>query len=88
VKLVSKDTDITPSVETHTSGLNDLQVAVYSAIGGYELRHRIISVRSTAVSGEAIAISATALLLLLAWWLRSIVRTRRHKASAAGIVET
>jgi hypothetical protein len=32
----------------------------------------------------AIALSAIALVVLLAWWLRSILRTRRRRAGEAG----
>lgn len=82
--LNAKDTDDTVSIGTRTSGSSDLDVTIFSATGGFELAHRTIVVRSTAVSGVAIALSAAALLVLLAWWLRSIMRGRRRTARADG----
>ncbi len=82
--LRSKDTDEVISVSTRTSGSSDLVVTLDSASGGFTLGRRVITVTSTAVSGVAIALSAIALVVLLAWWLRSILRTRRRRAGEAG----
>lgn len=83
--LTSKDTPQTVSVQTRTSGSSDLEVVVYSATGGFPLSRREIIVRSTAVSGVAIALSAAALIVLVAWWVRSTVRTRRRRAASRAV---
>jgi hypothetical protein len=82
VVLGAKDTSETVTVGTRTSGSSDLDVTIYSAVGPYELDNRTIIVRSTAVSGVAIVLSGAALVVLLAWWLRSILRVRRTKRNA------
>jgi hypothetical protein len=85
VELTSKDTEETVTVQTRTSGSSDLDVVVYSAIGRIALSRRTVIVRSTAVSGVAIALSAAALIVLVGWWVRSTVRTRRKKSAARTI---
>jgi hypothetical protein len=88
ITLTSKDYNEAVSIGTRTSGADELDVILYSASGGFELDRRIVSVRSTAVSGVAIALSAAALLVLFAWWFRSIMRTRRRKHSAPATGKT
>ena len=86
ITLTSKDYNEAVSIGTWTMGADELDVILYSATGGFELDRRIVSVRSTAVSGVAIALSAVALLVLSACGFRSTMRTRRrrHATSTTG----
>jgi hypothetical protein len=66
-------------ISTRTSGLFSLRVQLSSPVGGYVLLDTKYSVTSTAVSLEAILLSAGAGLVLAVWWLRSALRHRRAK---------
>jgi len=82
VELSSKNFVDVVQVSTRTSGAFPLTVELLTATGAVELDHGTLLVRSTAVSGVAIALSVAALLVLLAWWVRSGLRRRgRHQRS-------
>ncbi len=68
-------------VSTRTSGASRLDVVVRSPVGGAVLLAGSFTIRSTAVSGVAVTLSVGALLVLLAWWLRSVLRHRRRAAA-------
>lgn len=68
-------------VTTRTSGASRLDVLVVSPTGHVTLLSGAFSIRSTAVSSVAIALSIGALLVLAAWWLRSVLRHRRRAAA-------
>jgi hypothetical protein len=72
-------------VEAKTSGDSLLEVTVLPPDGGNgigPLTTGSFTVRSTALSGLGLAISIVALAVLVVWWLRHVIRTRR--AGAAG----
>lgn len=72
-------------VSSHSSGASQLHVVVVSPTGGVDLLVGSINVSSTAVSGVAIAMSIGALLVLGAWWTRSVLRHRRRATQARAV---
>ena len=67
-------------VGTRTSGDSTLQLQLVSPGGLLQLASAQFTIRSTAISGVAIALSAGAGAFLLFWWFRSASRRRRHAA--------
>jgi hypothetical protein len=67
-------------VRTRTSGDSSLQLQLLSPDGRVELARVELTIRSTAISSVAIALSLGAVAFLLFWWLRSASRRRRRKA--------
>jgi hypothetical protein len=51
---------------------------------GFVVQSGDITIRSTAISGVAVALSVGAALFLVAWWLRSIVSKQRRKHKLRG----
>ena len=70
------------NVQARTAGDFPVTVALTSPEGGLTLLRGRLTVRSTAFSNLAIALSAAAVALLLAWWLRSSWRGRQHPRRA------
>ncbi|MCU1490936.1 MAG: hypothetical protein JWM85_2341, partial [Acidimicrobiaceae bacterium] len=69
-------------VSTLTSGLTTMNVALLApGSSGWVLGTKRLSIRSTAISAEAIGLSVGALLVLAAWWARSYARHRRREAA-------
>jgi len=66
-------------VNTRTSGDSSLQLQLDSPFGHFELARVSLTIRSTAVSGVAIALTVGAGAFLLFWWLRSAARRRRRR---------
>ena len=62
-------------VTTRTSGDSSLQLELVSPTGGFVLVRREFTLRSTAISGVAIGLTAGAGAFLLVWWLRSRAAT-------------
>ena len=71
-------------VGTRTSGDSNLQLQLLSPTGRLELAHAQFTIRSTAISGVAIALTAGAGAFLLFWWFRSASRRRRRHAARRG----
>jgi hypothetical protein len=72
-------------VHTRTSGDSSLQLEVFSPLGHLQLAHVELTIRSTAISGVAIALTVGAAAVLFFWWVRSASRRRRrHAKHAAG----
>jgi len=67
-------------VTTRTSGDSSLQLQLLSPTGGLVLTGAEFTIRSTAISGVAIGLTAGAGAFLLIWWLRSAFRRRRRRA--------
>ena len=66
-------------VTTRTSGDSSLQLQLISPTGGLVLTGAEFTIRSTAISGVAIGLTAGAGAFLLIWWLRSAFRRRRRR---------
>ncbi len=77
IVLAGKTTDRDYQVAARISGDSRLVVRLLSPVGGKVLFVASFSVRSTFVSAEAVALSIGAVLVLAAWWLRSLLRRRR-----------
>ena len=75
--LVEEVTRLDVDVRARTSGAFPLDVEITSPDGGLRLAELDYSVRSTAVSGVGLVLSAGAALFLLVWWARHWHRTRR-----------
>ncbi len=85
-------TNIVPIVVTaKSSGDFSLQLTL-STTSGFTMKSGSMTIRSTAISGVAVALSVGAAAFLVVWWLRSILTKRRKKhrlrgaALAAGVV--
>lgn len=70
------------NVQARSAGDFPVTVALTSPEGRLTLLKGRLTVRSTAFSNLAIALSAAAVALLLAWWLRSSWQGRRHRRNA------
>jgi hypothetical protein len=82
VTLQPGDNQLGVSVETVGSGDARVLVDLASPDGLLELGSGSIAIRSTAISGLGLVIGAIALLVLGAWWIRTIVRVRRARKGA------
>lgn len=80
--LVPPNVSVRLPVIAHSSGRANLRIMVYTADGGLLVGSSTIAVNSTAISGVGIGLSAGAVLFLVVWWGRTIVRTRRKRRSA------
>lgn len=88
--LVGLDGETTPvdlTVRARSSGDAPLDVRITTPDGRLELGRSRVFVRSTAVSGVGLVLMGAALLFLVVWWTRTIVRERgtrrrRHAAPA------
>jgi uncharacterized protein DUF6049 len=76
------ETDLTIPVETLASGDARVTATLISPGGLFELGSGSVDIRSTAISGLGLVISIVALLILGAWWVRTILRVRRNRATA------
>ena len=75
--LEDEVTRLDVDVRARTSGAFPLDVEITSPDGGLRIAELDYSVRSTAVSGVGVVLSAGAALFLLVWWARHWHRTRR-----------
>ena len=66
-------------VHTRTSGDSSLQLELLSPDGHLQLSRADLTIRSTAISGVAIALTVGAAAFLFFWWLRSTSRRRRRR---------
>lgn len=77
-------TNIVPILlSARTSGDFSLQLTLATA-SGFTIRSGTMTIRSTAISGVAVALSIGAAAFLLVWWLRSILTKRRKKHKLRG----
>ncbi len=67
-------------VDARSVGLSPLEVTLLTPDGKHELARARFQVRSTAVPGLGLLLSAAGLGMLLLWWARSILHDRRDKA--------
>ncbi|MDG2025569.1 MAG: hypothetical protein P8J50_00495 [Acidimicrobiales bacterium] len=74
--------DLVIPVETLASGDARVTATIVSPGGAFELGSGTVDIRSTAISGLGLAISLVALVILAAWWVRTILRVRRNRAAA------
>lgn len=70
-------------LEARSLGFSPLQVRIVTPDRTEELAATSFGVRSTAVPGLGLLLSATALLFLLVWWFRSIATARAHRKHPA-----
>ncbi len=77
ITLTNTTNTINLRVIARASGAFPLKVSVGPPSGSLVFTSASFTVRSTAFSGVAIGITGAALLFLIAWWGRSIVRSRR-----------
>jgi hypothetical protein len=80
VVLKHGTTSLIVRVHTRTSGDSSLELQVLSPLGRLQLAHAELTIRSTAISGVAIALTVGAVAFLLVWWIRSASRRRRRHA--------
>ncbi|MBO0728799.1 MAG: hypothetical protein J2P57_06040 [Acidimicrobiaceae bacterium] len=76
--LTTAVTTLRVPVETRTSGVFPLSVAMWSPDGALQLDSNSNTVRSTAVSWVGIVLIVAAALLLAVWWIRDIRHGRRR----------
>lgn len=82
IELPPGSSTIDIDIETRSVGESPLEMLLLSPDEQHELARTTIQVRSTAIPGLGMLLSATALVFLLIWWGRSIIRTRRERGQA------
>ena len=80
IELPPGPSTIDIDIEARSVGESPLEMVLLSPDEQHELARTKIQVRSTAIPGLGMLLSATALVFLLIWWGRSIIRTRRERA--------
>ena len=79
LELARRNTTERFSVGARTSGAFPLRVSLVSPDGRLVVGETRFTVRSTAISGVGIVLTAGALVVLVAWWARHHVRGRRNR---------
>ena len=82
VELEPGDNNLVVRVETRASGDARVTATLVSPDGRLEISSTVIQIRSTALSGLGLLISAIALAVLLVWWIRTVRRARGARAAA------
>jgi YbbR domain-containing protein len=82
INLDHSDNTIYVQVRTRTAGHFTVSAKLESPKGGLVLSTGVLTVQATYTSVVAILLSAGAVLVLLAWWTRTLLRNRREKRSA------
>lgn len=85
VVLPSGVSTVNVELEARSLGRSPLRVRIMTPDRTVQLAETSFGVRSTAVPGLGLLLSATALLFLMVWWIRSIAATRalrKHPANA------
>jgi Family of unknown function (DUF6049) len=77
--LVSENTTLKIPVQTRSSGVFPLAVALWSPDGSWVLAHDQDTVRSTAISGVGVVVIILAVVSLAVWWVRDLRRGRRAR---------
>ncbi len=80
IELPPGSSTIDIDIETRSVGESPLEMILLSPDEQYELTRTKIQVRSTAIPGLGMLLSATALVFLLIWWGRSIIGARREQS--------
>jgi hypothetical protein len=73
------------NVQARASGLFKVDVVLRSPVGGMVLSSGQVSVRSTATSVVGIVLSLGAVVVLVAWWIRTSRKRRRARRAAPPI---
>lgn len=73
-------------VSARTSGVFPVKLAVTTVSGSYTLASGRIFIRSTAISGVAVGLTAGAAAVLVIWWARSAFRKRRGAHMRRGVI--
>ena len=76
------DNELMLEVEALASGDARITVDIISPDGKLELVTGVLDIRATAISGLGVVISVIALAVLGSWWVQTIWRVRRNRASA------
>ncbi len=79
IRLTGDVTHLRLRVRTRTPGDAHVNVVLTSPDGGLQIADTRLTIRSTAMSGVGLVISAGALLVLLTWWVRHGLRARRAR---------
>lgn len=79
ISLTAQNTTLKVPVETRSSGVFPLNVALWSPDGSVRLVGHRLTVRSTAVSGVGIVLIVLAVLSLAVWWGRDLHHGRRAR---------
>ncbi|MEZ5246826.1 MAG: DUF6049 family protein [Acidimicrobiales bacterium] len=86
--LAPGETIVTIPVETLASGDARVTATIVSPGGFVELGSGTVDIRSTAISGLGLVISIVALVVLAAWWIRTVLRVRRNRVAATVSAES
>ena len=87
IVLAHKNSPFEIPVIARTSGVSTLTIELVSPRGGIVLFEHVYTIRSTAFSVVAVALSVAALIVLALWWLRSHLRRRRRAATERAGIE-
>ena len=85
VTLAHKNSAFEIPVTTRTSGMSTFTIELVSPRGGLVLFQHVYTVRSTAFSIVAVALSLAALFVLALWWLRSHFRRRFRRTHPTAV---
>jgi hypothetical protein len=77
--LTSQNTTLKIPVQTRSSGVFPLDVALVSPDGSMVLTRDLTTVRSTAISGVGVVVIVLAVVSLAVWWVRDLRRGRRPR---------
>ena len=80
VVLKHGTTSLIVRVHTRTSGDSSMQLQLLSPVGHLQLARVELTIRSTAISNVAIALTIGAVGFLFLWWFRSASRRHRRRA--------
>ena len=78
--------DLNVPVEISRAGDFRLRTRVTSPDGQLQLAERLVTVRSTAISGVGVVLSLGALVFLFVWWGRQVRRKRRQRRPVTAAV--
>jgi hypothetical protein len=85
--LTSLNTTLKIPVQTRSSGVFPLDVALVSPDGSMVLQRDLTTVRSTAISGVGVVVIVLAVVSLAVWWVRDLRRGRRARRLVPAPVE-
>ncbi len=85
--LTSQNTTLKIPVQTRSSGVFPLDVALVSPDGSMVLARDLTTVRSTAISGVGVVVIVLAVVSLAVWWVRDLRRGRRARRLVPAPVE-